>query len=185
MDLAGTTALANGLSQSQRMALLSLLADEDPLVYRTVREKLLSCGPPAAEWLRPHTMSNDPALRRRARQIVLHFDRQAADDHFLASAFATARNSTSNRRVAARADAISADQCRSLSGGAGGVRERTAGPAGFHSRTARNPRSHQPIPVRRTRLCGQRRELLRPGKQLLEPRHGPAEGQCHQLVPAV
>jgi regulator of sirC expression with transglutaminase-like and TPR domain len=66
------------------MALLSLLGDEDPLVYRTVREKLLSCGPPAAEWLRPHTMSNDPALRRRARQIVLHFERQAADDHFLA-----------------------------------------------------------------------------------------------------
>jgi regulator of sirC expression with transglutaminase-like and TPR domain len=64
--------------------LLSLLGDEDPLVYRTVREKILSCGPPAAEWLRPHTMSNDPALRRRARQIVLHFDRQAADDHFLA-----------------------------------------------------------------------------------------------------
>jgi len=66
------------------MALLSLLADEDPSIYQTVREKILSCGPPAADWLRPHTMSNDPALRRRARQIVLHFDRQAADDHFLA-----------------------------------------------------------------------------------------------------
>jgi regulator of sirC expression with transglutaminase-like and TPR domain len=79
-----TTSLPQELSQSQRIALLSLLGDEDPLVYRTVREKILSCGPPAAEWLRPHTMSNDPALRRRARQIVLHFDRQAADDHFLA-----------------------------------------------------------------------------------------------------
>ncbi|MGD0258530.1 MAG: transglutaminase-like domain-containing protein [Verrucomicrobiota bacterium] len=84
MNPVGITALPQELSQSQRIALLSLLADEDPLVYRTVREKLLSCGPPAAEWLRPHTMSNDPALRRRARQIVLHFDRQAADDHFLA-----------------------------------------------------------------------------------------------------
>jgi regulator of sirC expression with transglutaminase-like and TPR domain len=29
-------------------------------------------------------MSDDPALRRHAREIVLHFDRQAADDHFLA-----------------------------------------------------------------------------------------------------
>ncbi len=76
--------LANELPQSQRAALVSLLADEDPRIYRTVREKILSCGPPAAEWLRPHTMSNDPALRRRARQIVLHFDRQAADDQFLA-----------------------------------------------------------------------------------------------------
>ena len=83
MNLASTT-LAKELSQSQRLALVSLLADEDPAIYRTVREKILSCGPPAADWLRPHTMSNDPALRRRARQIVLHFDRQAADDHFLA-----------------------------------------------------------------------------------------------------
>jgi regulator of sirC expression with transglutaminase-like and TPR domain len=84
MDSARNITLPAELSQSQRRALLSLLADEDPVIYRTVRERLLSCGPPAAEWLRPHTMSSDPALRRRARQIVLHFDRQAADDHFLA-----------------------------------------------------------------------------------------------------
>ena len=84
MKLAGTTTLPAGLSPSQQIALLNLLADEDPAIYRTVREKILSCGPPAANWLRPHTMSNDPALRRHAREIVLHFDRQAADDHFLA-----------------------------------------------------------------------------------------------------
>ena len=84
MNPVASTAVRQEVSQSQRVALLSLLGDEDPLVYRTVREKILSCGPPAAEWLRPHTMSNDPALRRRARQLVLHFDRQAADDHFLA-----------------------------------------------------------------------------------------------------
>ena len=64
--------------------MLNLLADEDPAIYRPVREKIISCGPRAAEWLRPHTMSNDPALRRRAQEIVLHFDRQAADDQFLA-----------------------------------------------------------------------------------------------------
>jgi regulator of sirC expression with transglutaminase-like and TPR domain len=79
-----TTALAKDLSQSQQVALLTLLSDEDPTVYQTVREKILASGPPAAEWLRPHITSDDPALRRRARQIVLHFDRQAADDHFLA-----------------------------------------------------------------------------------------------------
>lgn len=84
MNPVGSISLPQGLSQSQRIALVSLLGDEDPLVYRTVREKILSCGPPAAEWLRPHTTSNDPALRRRAQQIVLHFDRQAADDLFLA-----------------------------------------------------------------------------------------------------
>jgi regulator of sirC expression with transglutaminase-like and TPR domain len=79
-----TSAAATELSQSQRKALVSLLADEDPAIVQTVRAKILSCGPAAAEWLRPCTTSNDPALRRRARQIVLHFDRQAADDHFLA-----------------------------------------------------------------------------------------------------
>jgi regulator of sirC expression with transglutaminase-like and TPR domain len=84
MNPAVSTSAPSGVSQNQRAALLSLLADEDPLVYRTVREKLLSCGPSVAEWLRPHTRSDDPALRRRARQIVLHFDRQAADDQFLA-----------------------------------------------------------------------------------------------------
>jgi regulator of sirC expression with transglutaminase-like and TPR domain len=83
MNLANATPTAKALSQSERFALVSLLADEDPVVYRTVREKILSFGPPAVEWLRPHTRSDDPALRRRARQIVLHFERQAADDHFL------------------------------------------------------------------------------------------------------
>jgi regulator of sirC expression with transglutaminase-like and TPR domain len=84
MNPAVSTAAPSGVSPNQRAALLSLLADEDPLVYRTVREKLLSCGPSVAEWLRPHTRSDDPALRRRARQILLHFERQAADDQFLA-----------------------------------------------------------------------------------------------------
>jgi regulator of sirC expression with transglutaminase-like and TPR domain len=84
MSNAAEMALPEGLSKAQGLALLNLLADEDPLVYRPVREKIISCGPPAAEWLRPHTMSNDPALRRRAQEIVLYFDRMAADDEFLA-----------------------------------------------------------------------------------------------------
>jgi regulator of sirC expression with transglutaminase-like and TPR domain len=84
MNAPGTIALAEELSESQRAALLMLLADEDPAVYQTVRKKILSYGPPAAEWLRPHTLSREPALRRRASEIVLKFDRQAADDRFLA-----------------------------------------------------------------------------------------------------
>ena len=83
MNPANAIRSANELSQSERFALVSLLADEDPAVYQTVREKLLSYGPPAVEWLRPHIMSDDPAMRRRAQQIVLHFERQAADDEFL------------------------------------------------------------------------------------------------------
>ncbi len=63
--------------------MIVLLADDDPLVFNAVREKLISCGPPAAEWLRPHTLSGEPALRRRAIEIINHFARQAADDAFL------------------------------------------------------------------------------------------------------
>jgi regulator of sirC expression with transglutaminase-like and TPR domain len=76
-------AAPEALSGNQRAALLNLLADEDAAVYAKVREKIVSCGPKAAEWLRPHTLSDDPVLRRRARELVRHFDRQAADDRFL------------------------------------------------------------------------------------------------------
>jgi regulator of sirC expression with transglutaminase-like and TPR domain len=72
------------LSESQKAALISLLSDESPAVYQAVREKILSCGQSAIEWLRPHTLSPEPALRRRAQEIIQHFARVAADDRFLA-----------------------------------------------------------------------------------------------------
>jgi regulator of sirC expression with transglutaminase-like and TPR domain len=83
MHVAGSIPLAEELSANQRKALLSLLVDEDPAVYQAVREKILSFGPAAAEWLRPRTRSNDPVERRRAQEIILWFERQAADDRFL------------------------------------------------------------------------------------------------------
>jgi regulator of sirC expression with transglutaminase-like and TPR domain len=83
MKSVGLIAIPERLSEPQRSALLSLLADDDPAIYRTVRDKILSFGPEAAEWLRPHILSREPALRRRAQEIVRHFDRQAADDEFL------------------------------------------------------------------------------------------------------
>ncbi len=83
MNEAGTIATPIELPESKRAALLTLLTDEDPAVYRSVRQKILSLGPRAADWLRPHTLSRDPALRRRAQEIVLRFDRQAADNQFL------------------------------------------------------------------------------------------------------
>ena len=83
MKFAGTMTLAAELSESQRIALLKLLTDDDPAIYRSIRQKILSFGPPAAGWLRPHTASRDPALRRRAQEIVLRFDRQEADNRFL------------------------------------------------------------------------------------------------------
>ena len=75
--------LKEPLSENQRAALLTLLSDDDPAVYRTVRQRILRAGPPATEWLRPCTISLDPTLRRRVQEIVLHFERQAADNRFL------------------------------------------------------------------------------------------------------
>jgi len=75
---------AAGLSEGQRAALIKLLGDEDPVVFQAVRQKLLACGPATEAWLRPHTLSGDPLLRRRALDIVNHFARRAADDRFLA-----------------------------------------------------------------------------------------------------
>jgi regulator of sirC expression with transglutaminase-like and TPR domain len=72
------------LDEKQRRALISLLADDDQNVYRTVRQKIVSYGPASVPWLREHTRSNDPALRRRAMEIVSHFARQDADDQLLA-----------------------------------------------------------------------------------------------------
>jgi regulator of sirC expression with transglutaminase-like and TPR domain len=75
--------LPEELSESRRAALLNLLADEDPVVFEAVHHKILSLGPAVATWLRPHTTSLDPILRRRSRDIVRHFDRQSADTSFL------------------------------------------------------------------------------------------------------
>jgi regulator of sirC expression with transglutaminase-like and TPR domain len=83
MSQTGTIALPEELSESRRAALLTLLADDDPAIYRSIRQKILSLGPNATEWLRPHVLSRDPALRRRTQEILLSFDRQTADNYFL------------------------------------------------------------------------------------------------------
>lgn len=72
------------LSEKQRNALITLLADDDPGVYRTIRNQLLSYGREVGQWLRPHLLSGDPVLRRRALEIVSHFARQNNDETFLA-----------------------------------------------------------------------------------------------------
>lgn len=81
-----TTAIiteAKELSRTEQAALLTLLADEDPSVYAAVRGRILSYGNGIAEWLRPHLLSNDPILRRHAKEILGHFERQQADTQFL------------------------------------------------------------------------------------------------------
>src|SRR5678815_4974883 len=71
------------LPESQRAALISLLADDDPAVYQLIRSKLLSYGPSAGEWLRTQTLSSDPKMRRRAQEILNHHARRAGDERFL------------------------------------------------------------------------------------------------------
>lgn len=70
--------------ETEKKAFLNLLADEDPAVYHAIRAKILSYGPGAVRWLQPCTLSSDPVLRRRAIEIIQHFSRQAADNHFIA-----------------------------------------------------------------------------------------------------
>jgi len=82
MNLAGTIA-PQTMSDRRKAALLSLLADEDPAVYQRIRQLILELGPSTADWLRPHTLSREPALRRRAQELVLKFDRQTCDNTFL------------------------------------------------------------------------------------------------------
>lgn len=72
------------LPDRQQAALLTLLGDEDASVYQAVREKILAGGPVARQWLQPHSLSSDPLLRRRAQELIRHFDRLSADDEFLA-----------------------------------------------------------------------------------------------------
>src|ERR1700733_5924779 len=75
---------AGNLEEKHRRALVSLLADDDAKVYRTVRQTILAYGPSSSNWMREHTLSSDPVLRRRASEIVNHFARQDADNQFLA-----------------------------------------------------------------------------------------------------
>jgi regulator of sirC expression with transglutaminase-like and TPR domain len=83
MNLSTTISAPGKVHDGQRAALISLLADEDASVYQAVREKFLSLGVVARDWLHPHALSSDPLLRRRAQEIIRHFDRETADDRFL------------------------------------------------------------------------------------------------------
>ena len=71
------------LTESRRLALISLLGDEDDAVAHAASDHLKACGPVACDWLKPHLLSNDAHLRRRARAIVAHFTRTEADNAFL------------------------------------------------------------------------------------------------------
>jgi regulator of sirC expression with transglutaminase-like and TPR domain len=82
MNTSATTPRGADLPESQKLALIKLLADEDPSIYQAVRQKILDSGDEA--WLRPHSLSPDPLTRRRVQEIVDYLGRQDTDDQFLA-----------------------------------------------------------------------------------------------------
>jgi len=71
------------LSERQKAALVKLLTDDDLAVYHTIRSKILSYGQSASQWLRPHLLSSDAVLRRRAQELMHFLARQQADNAFL------------------------------------------------------------------------------------------------------
>ncbi len=84
MNASVTSEKPKALSESQKGALIRLLSDDDTSVYRLVREKILSHGQEVSGWMRPHVLSSDPVLRRRAQEILDYLARQSADNRFLA-----------------------------------------------------------------------------------------------------
>jgi regulator of sirC expression with transglutaminase-like and TPR domain len=70
--------------ERERQALLKLLADEDPEVHQAIQARLIAQGAVVCDWLRPHLLSNDPLLRRRVHEVVLHYERCDTDREFLA-----------------------------------------------------------------------------------------------------
>ena len=84
METVNTNNVLPEWRESQKVALINLLGDEDAAIYDAVKDKIISAGPSARDWLRPFILSGDPLVRRRSMEITRHFDRQSADDTFLA-----------------------------------------------------------------------------------------------------
>jgi len=71
------------LSDGQREALIRLLADDDPDVFRHIHETILAQGPAARAWLERHRLSEDARTRRRVRGLLDALNAADADNAFL------------------------------------------------------------------------------------------------------
>lgn len=72
------------LTEARRDALLKLLADDDPPVYPIIREEILARGDEVWDWLGDHSLSDEPLVRRRARELRDVLARRKTDTEFLA-----------------------------------------------------------------------------------------------------
>ena len=67
----------------EHAALVTLLDDDDPNIFAAVQKRILSLGPESCEWLRPHTLSSNPLVRRRTLGLIHHFTRRETDREFI------------------------------------------------------------------------------------------------------
>jgi len=74
---------ARPLLQTEQAALINLLIDDDPAIYHSIREKILSYGADVIPWLRTFHLDSDPATRRRTQEIITTLERQQFDSAFL------------------------------------------------------------------------------------------------------
>ena len=70
------------LPDKKKAALISLLTDEDPEIFKTIRDEIMSHGSGVRTWLAPYALDEDPLLRRRTKEIVTYFDRSDSDTLF-------------------------------------------------------------------------------------------------------
>ena len=70
------------LPDEKKAALISLLTDEDPEIFKTIRDEIMSHGSGVRTWLAPYALDEDPLLRRRTKEIVTYFDRSDSDTLF-------------------------------------------------------------------------------------------------------
>jgi regulator of sirC expression with transglutaminase-like and TPR domain len=83
MQAFATISSPKSLTEAQRDALIRLLADEDPAIFRQIHDAILSQGPAAREWLESYRLSEDPRTRRRVRSLLDKLRSDEADSAFL------------------------------------------------------------------------------------------------------
>ena len=71
------------LSEQDKTALVRLLSDPDPNIFRSIRQVLLNCGVEVRSCLRVGLDSNDRLVRQRSWKLITLLDRKTADAHFI------------------------------------------------------------------------------------------------------
>ena len=71
------------LSDRDKAALVRLLSDPDPEVFRSVRRTLLTSGMEARPWLSAGLHSSDRLVRQHSWELITQLDRQGADTEFV------------------------------------------------------------------------------------------------------